>query len=59
MVEPGPPGSSEELCALKDGWVIEMLPSGQVDLGRDRRPVGYDLDMDEALDQPGLFRLRH
>lgn len=31
-------------------WQIEMLPSGQVDLTRDRRPVAYDLEVEEALD---------
>jgi len=31
------------------GWVIELLSSGQVDLTKDRHIVGYDLDMDEAI----------
>jgi hypothetical protein len=31
-------------------WQIETLPSGQVDLTRDGKAVGYDLDLTEALE---------
>ena len=32
------------------GWAIEVLPSGQVDLTRDGKAAGYDLDIEEALE---------